>query len=272
MILGKAVSPKENEENREILYIGEKSTEYFSLFKSSLNYTIYGPDTLKVYSRLKIPLLDRKSHSFGYYIILNKKDTVKTKYDKRIYSKVSSTEYKRHGFSSAGIYSLPIPPGKHEIELKPLNGANDYILVRMIIHPSLRDKGKGRFIWPDSDTPFYYISFENKRVRYLRLDTGNPLMFTIDKTKRIKLICRLKYLPEMSHVQNFRLDLSRKNEFLKTYLVQTELSDEKLLLDGTPLGIGKSKSMDIELEPGNYSLKIMDENNSVYVRVMEYEF
>ena len=97
-------------------------------------------------------------------------------------------------------------------------------------------------------------------------------MFTIDKTKRIKLICRLKYLPEMSHVQNFRLDLSRQNEFLKTYLVQTKLSDEKLLLDGTPLDIGKSKSMDIELEPGNYSLIIMDENKSVYMRVMEYEF
>ncbi|MEC7927270.1 MAG: hypothetical protein VX767_03460 [Candidatus Neomarinimicrobiota bacterium] len=269
--IGKAVEPKEIN-NREILFVGENRQEYFSLYKSSLHYTVYGIDTVNIYSRKAIPSLDHKMHTFGYSLVLNKKDTIHTQFNERIYSKITSAEHKRHGYSSVGIYSLPIPFGKHEIELLPLSKSSRAVMVRMIIHPSKRDKGRGKFVLPDSETPLYYINFGEKRVRYLQLDYWNQMKFSINKTKRIKVICRLKYFEDMSKTQNYRLSLSKNAEVLKTYFIQTELSSENLILDESPLTISTSKSIDIELDPGYYTFELLDEKRAVYLRVMEYEF
>ena len=271
LTFGKAIEPKESN-NREILFIGENRQEYYTLYKNSLHYTLYGPDTIKIYSRKAIPARDQKMHSFGYQIILNKKDTIQTKFKKRIYSKISSAEHKRHGYSSAGIYSLPIPFGKHELELMPLSGSSRPVLVRMIIHPLKRDKGRGKFVLPDSEIPLFYINFGEKKVRYLQLDYWNQLKFTVEKPKRIKAICRLKYFEDMSKTQNYRLQLSKDGEVIKTFFIQTEQSSEKLLLDNSSLDIGVSNSIDIELNPGNYTFELLENKRSVYLRVMEYEF
>ena len=271
LTFGKAIEPKELN-NREILFIGENRQEYYTLYKKSLHYTLYGPDTIKIYSRKAIPARDQKMHSFGYQIILNKKDTIQTKFKKRIYSKISSAEHKRHGYSSAGIYSLPIPFGKHELELMPLSGSSRPVLVRMIIHPLKRDKGRGKFVLPDSEIPLFYINFGEKKVRYLQLDYWNQLKFTVEKLKRIKAICRLKYFEDMSKTQNYRLQLSKDGEVIKTFFIQTEQSSEKLLLDNSSLDIGVSNSIDIELNPGNYTFELLENKRSVYMRVMEYEF
>ena len=271
LTFGKAIEPKESN-NREILFIGENRQEYYTLYKNSLHYTLYGPDTIKIYSRKAIPARDQKMHSFGYQIILNKKDTIQTKFKKRIYSKISSAEHKRHGYSSAGIYSLPIPFGKHELELMPLSGSSRPVLVRMIIHPLKRDKGRGKFVLPDSEIPLFYINFGEKKVRYLQLDYWNQLKFTVEEPKRIKAICRLKYFEDMSKTQNYRLQLSKDGEVIKTFFIQTEQSSEKLLLDNSSLDIGVSNSIDIELNPGNYTFELLENKRSVYMRVMEYEF
>ena len=271
LTFGKAIEPKESN-NREILFIGENRQEYYTLYKKSLHYTLYGPDTIKIYSRKAIPARDQKMHSFGYQIILNKKDTIQTKFKKRIYSKISSAEHKRHGYSSAGIYSLPIPFGKHELELMPLSGSSRPVLVRMIIHPLKRDKGRGKFVLPDSEIPLFYINFGEKKVRYLQLDYWNQLKFTVEEPKRIKAICRLKYFEDMSKTQNYRLQLSKDGEVIKTFFIQTEQSSEKLLLDNSSLDIGVSNSIDIELNPGNYTFELLENKRSVYLRVMEYEF
>ena len=271
LTFGKAIEPKESN-NREILFIGENRQEYYTLYKKSLHYTLYGPDTIKIYSRKAIPARDQKMHSFGYQIILNKKDTIQTKFKKRIYSKISSAEHKRHGYSSAGIYSLPIPFGKHELELMPLSGSSRPVLVRMIIHPLKRDKGRGKFVLPDSEIPLFYINFGEKKVRYLQLDYWNQLKFTVEEPKRIKAICRLKYFEDMSKTQNYRLQLSKDGEVIKTFFIQTEQSSEKLLLDNSSLDIGVSNSIDIELDPGNYTFELLEDKRSVYLRVMEYEF
>ena len=271
LTFGKAIEPKESN-NREILFIGENRQEYYTLYKKSLHYTLYGPDTIKIYSRKAIPARDQKMQSFGYQIILNKKDTIQTKFKKRIYSKISSAEHKRHGYSSAGIYSLPIPFGKHELELMPLSGSSRPVLVRMIIHPLKRDKGRGKFVLPDSEIPLFYINFGEKKVRYLQLDYWNQMKFAVEKPKRIKVICRLKYFEDMSKTQNYRLQLSKDGEVIKTFFIQTEQSSEKLLLDNSSLDIGVSNSIDIELNPGNYTFELLENKRSVYMRVMEYEF
>ena len=269
--IGKAVDPKEID-NREILFVGENRQEYFSLYKSPLHFTVYGPDTVKIYARKAIPSRDHKMKSFGYFLVLNEKDTIHTQFKKRLYSKITSAEHKRHGYSSAGIYSLPIPFGKHEIELLPFSKYSRAVLVRMIIHPLKRDKGKGRFILPDSETPLFYINFGEKKVRYLQLDYWNQLKFSVEKPKRIIVICRLKYFEDMSKTQNYRLQLSENGEVIKTFFIQTEQSSEKLLLDDSPLDIGESNSIDIELDPGNYTFELLEDKRSVYLRVMEYEF
>lgn len=271
LIFGKAVEPKEIN-NREILFVGENRQEYFTLYKSSLHYTVYGPDTIKIYSRKAIPARDHKKHSFGYHLILNKKDTIQTKFKKRIYSKITSAEHKRHGYSSAGIYALPVPFGKHEIELVPLSESSRPVLVRMIIHPFQRDKGRGKFILPESEIPLFYINFGEKKVRYLQLDYWNQMKFTVENTKRIKVTCRLKYFEDMSKTQNYRLRLSKDGEVLKTFFIQTEQSSKKLLLNEFSLDIGVSNKIDIELEPGNYTFELLEDKRSVYLRVMEYEF
>lgn len=268
---GKAVDPKEID-NREILFVGENRQEYFSLYKSSLHFTVYGPDTIKIYARKAIPSRDHEMQSFGYSLVLNEKDTIHTQFKKRIYSKITSSEHKRHGYSSSGIYSLAIPFGKHEIELLPLSKYSRSVLVRMIIHPLKRDKGRGRFILPDSEIPLFYINFGEKKVRYLQLDYWNQLKFSVEKPKRIKAICRLKYFEDMSKTQNYRLQLSENGEVIKTFFIQTEQSSEKLLLDDSPLDIGVSNSIDIELDPGNYTFELLEDKRSVYLRVMEYEF
>jgi len=269
--IGKAVDPKEID-SREILFVGENRQEYFSLYKSSLHFTVYGPDTVKIYARKAIPSREHEMQSFGYSLVLNEKDTIHTQFKKRLYSKITSAEHKRHGYSSAGIYSLPIPFGKHEIELLPLSKYSRSVLVRMIIHPLKRDKGRGKFVLPDSETPLYYINFGEKRVRYLQLDYWNQMKFSINKTKRIKVICRLKYFEDMSKTQNYRLSLSKNAEVLKTYFIQTELSSENLILNESPLTISTSKSIDIELDPGYYTFELLDEKRAVYLRIMEYEF
>jgi len=267
---GKAVDPKEIS-NREILIVGENRQEYFSLYSSSLNFVVYGPDTIKIYARKAIPARDRKVHSFGYHLVLNKKDTISTSFNKRIYSKITSAEHKRHGYSSAGIYTFPIPTGKHKIEMLPLSKSSRPVMVRMIIHPQNRDRGRGKFILPDSETPLYYINFGEKKVRYLQLDYWNQMKFSIDSAKRIKVICRLKYFEDMSKEQNYRLQLSKEGEIIKTFFIKTEQSSEFLQLDGIPLDISVSKSIDIELDSGSYTFELLDEKRSVYLRVMEYE-
>ena len=269
--IGKTVDPKEID-NREILFVGENRQEYFSLHKSSLHFTVYGPDTVKIYARKAIPSRDHEMQSFGYSLVLNEKDTIHTQFKKRLYSKITSAEHKRHGYSSVGICSLPIPFGKHEIELLPLSKYSRSVLVRMIIHPLKRDKGRGRFILPDSEIPLFYINFGEKKVRYLQLDYWNQLKFSVEKPKRIKAICRLKYFEDMSKTQNYRLQLSKNGEVIKTFFIQTEQSSEKLLLDDSSLDIGVSNSIDIELDPGNYTFELLEDKRSVYLRVMEYEF
>ena len=77
--IGKAVEPKEIN-NREILFVGENRQEYFSLYKSSLHYTVYGIDTVNIYSRKAIPSLDHKMHTFGYSLVLNEEDTIHTQF------------------------------------------------------------------------------------------------------------------------------------------------------------------------------------------------
>ncbi|HJM47176.1 MAG TPA: hypothetical protein QGH56_05085 [Candidatus Marinimicrobia bacterium] len=162
---GKAVDPKEID-RREILFVGENRQEYFSLYKSSLHYTVYGPDTVKIYARKAIPSRDNEIKSFGYSLIIDKEDTLHTQFKKRIYSKITSAEHRRHGYSSAGIYSLPIPFGKHELELIPLSESSRPVLVRMIINPLQRDRGRGKFILPESETPLFFIDFGEKKIRY----------------------------------------------------------------------------------------------------------
>ena len=269
--IGKAVDPKEID-NREILFVGENRQEYFSLYKSSLHFTVYGPDTIKIYARKAIPSRDHEMQSFGYSLVLNEKDTIHTQFKKRIYSKITSAEHKRHGYSSAGIYFLPIPFGKHEIELLPLSKYSRAVLFRMIINPLKRDRGRGKFVLPDSEIPLFYINFGEKKVRYLQLDYWNQMKFSVEKPKRIKAICRLKYFEDMSKTQNYRLQLSKNGEVIKTFFIQTEQSSEKLLLDDSPLDIGVSNSIDIELDPGNYTFELLEDKRSVYLRVMEYEF
>ena len=269
--IGKAVDPKEID-RREILFVGENRQEYFSLYKSSLHYTVYGPDTVKIYARKAIPSRDNEIKSFGYSLIIDKEDTLHTQFNKRIYSKITSAEHRRHGYSSAGIYSLPIPFGKHELELTPLSKSSRPVLVRMIIHPLQRDRGRGKFILPESETPLFFINFGEKKIRYLQLDYWNQLKFSVEKSKRIKVICRLKYFEDMSKTQNYRLRLSKNGEAINTFFIQTEQSSEKLLLDNFSLDIGVSNSIDIELDPGNYTFELLENKRSVYLRVMEYDF
>jgi hypothetical protein len=221
--IGKAVDPKEID-RREILFIGENRQEYFSLYKSSLHYTVYGPDTVKIYARKAIPSRDNEIKSFGYSLIIDKEDTLHTQFNKRIYSKITSAEHRRHGYSSAGIYSLPIPFGKHELELIPLSELSRPVLVRIIIHPLQRDRGRGKFILPESETPLFFINFGEKKIRYLQLDYWNQLKFSVEKPKRIKVICRLKYFEDMSKTQNYRLRLSKNGEAINTFFIQTEQS------------------------------------------------
>ena len=154
----------------------------------------------------------------------------------------------------------------------PLSGSSRPVLVRMIIHPLKRDKGRGKFVLPDSEIPLFYINFGEKKVRYLQLDYWNQLKFTVEEPKRIKAICRLKYFEDMSKTQNYRLQLSKDGEVIKTFFIQTEQSSEKLLLDNSSLDIGVSNSIDIELNPGNYTFELLENKRSVYMRVMEYEF
>ena len=268
---GKAVDPKEID-RREILFVGENRQEYFSLYKSSLHYTVYGPDTVKIYARKAIPSRDNEIKSFGYSLIIDKEDTLHTQFKKRIYSKITSAEHRRHGYSSAGIYSLPIPFGKHELELMPLSGSSRPVLVRMIINPLQRDRGRGKFILPESETPLFFINFGEKKIRYLQLDYWSQLKFSVEKSKRIKVICRLKYFEDMSKTQNYRLRLSKNGEVINTFFIQTEQSSEKLLLDNSSLDIGVSNSINIELDPGNYTFELLESKRSVYLRVMEYDF
>jgi len=268
---GKAVDPKEID-RREILFVGENRQEYFSLYKSSLHYTVYGPDTVKIYARKAIPSRDNEINSFGYSLIIDKEDTLHTQFNKRIYSKITSAEHRRHGYSSAGIYSLPIPFGKHELELIPLSESSRPVLVRMIINPLRRDRGRGKFILPESETPLFFINFGEKKIRYLQLDYWSQLKFSVEKSKRIKVICRLKYFEDMSKTQNYRLRLSKNGEVINTFFIQTEQSSEKLLLDNSSLDIGVSNSINIELDPGNYTFELLENKRSVYLRVMEYDF
>ena len=268
---GKAVDPKEID-RREILFVGENRQEYFSLYKSSLHYTVYGPDTVKIYARKAIPSRDNEIKSFGYSLIIDKEDTLHTQFNKRIYSKITSAEHRRHGYSSAGIYSLPIPFGKHELELIPLSESSRPVLVRMIINPLQRDRGRGKFILPESETPLFFINFGEKKIRYLQLDYWSQLKFSVEKSKRIKVICRLKYFEDMSKTQNYRLRLSKNGEVINTFFIQTEQSSEKLLLDNSSLDIGVSNSINIELDPGNYTFELLENKRSVYLRVMEYDF
>ena len=268
---GKAVDPKEID-RREILFVGENRQEYFSLYKSSLHYTVYGPDTVKIYARKAIPSRDNEIKSFGYSLIIDKEDTLHTQFKKRIYSKITSAEHRRHGYSSAGIYSLPIPFGKHELELIPLSESSRPVLVRMIINPLRRDRGRGKFILPESETPLFFINFGEKKIRYLQLDYWSQLKFSVEKSKRIKVICRLKYFEDMSKTQNYRLRLSKNGEVINTFFIQTEQSSEKLLLDNSSLDIGVSNSINIELDPGNYTFELLENKRSVYLRVMEYDF
>ncbi len=269
--IGKAVDPKEID-RREILFVGENRQEYFSLYKSSLHYTVYGPDTVKIYARKAIPSRDNEIKSFGYSLIIDKEDTLHTQFKKRIYSKITSAEHRRHGYSSAGIYSLPIPFGKHELELIPLSESSRPVLVRMIINPLQRDRGRGKFILPESETPLFFINFGEKKIRYLQLDYWSQLKFSVEKSKRIKVICRLKYFEDMSKTQNYRLRLSKNGEVINTFFIQTEQSSEKLLLDNSSLDIGVSNSINIELDPGNYTFELLESKRSVYLRVMEYDF
>jgi hypothetical protein len=268
---GKAVDPKEID-RREILFVGENRQEYFSLYKSSLHYTVYGPDTVKIYARKAIPSRDNEIKSFGYSLIIDKEDTLHTQFKKRIYSKITSAEHRRHGYSSAGIYSLPIPFGKHELELIPLSESSRPVLVRMIINPLQRDRGRGKFILPESETPLFFINVGEKKIRYLQLDYWSQLKFSVEKSKRIKVICRLKYFEDMSKTQNYRLRLSKNGEVINTFFIQTEQSSEKLLLDNSSLDIGVSNSINIELDPGNYTFELLESKRSVYLRVMEYDF
>ena len=268
---GKAVDPKEID-RREILFVGENRQEYFSLYKSSLHFTVYGPDTVKIYARKAIPSRDNEIKSFGYSLIIDKEDTLHTQFNKRIYSKITSAEHRRHGYSSAGIYSLPIPFGKHELELIPLSESSRPVLVRMIINPLRRDRGRGKFILPESETPLFFINFGEKKIRYLQLDYWSQLKFSVEKSKRIKVICRLKYFEDMSKTQNYRLRLSKNGEVINTFFIQTEQSSEKLLLDNSSLDIGVSNSINIELDPGNYTFELLENKRSVYLRVMEYDF
>ncbi|HJM47177.1 MAG TPA: hypothetical protein QGH56_05090 [Candidatus Marinimicrobia bacterium] len=76
----------------------------------------------------------------------------------------------------------------------------------------------------------------------------------------------------MSKTQNYRLRLSKNGEVINTFFIQTEQSSEKLLLDNSSLDIGVSNSINIELDPGNYTFELLESKRSVYLRVMEYDF
>lgn len=269
-LFGKVTFPNEIHK-REILFVGEKRVEYYTLYKSNLTYTVYGPDSIKIYSRKAIPSRDNKVHSFGYRAVIDYKDTVNASFNKRIYSKIKSSEHKRHGYSSAGIQEIFIPPGKHNLELIPLTDSSRPVLIRTVIHPYKRDKGKGKFISPESETPLFFINFGEKKVRYLRLDSSNQMRFSLSESSRIKAICRLKYFDDMSNTQNYRLGLIKDGELLKTFVIQSEQSSKNLLLNENPLYVGEPNILEIELETGSYSFELLDENRSVYIRAMKYE-
>ena len=257
-----------NEKDRlEILSIEENRRAYFHLIDKPLNYRVYGPDTLEVITRLAIPKKEKSEVKYSFQVSL---DGEITKFEKvsKIYSKVKSSQHPAHGYTSSQVERIFIPKGKHNLIMYP-DDKHKRILTRVVSHPEKRDKGAGLFIKQIGRKP-RLVSIGDKQIRYYELSNSEPFQFIVGDATRIKVITRLLFSDEMGTEENYRVSISSEN-IVGSVFSYTVSRSYKYTIDGDNVVPGGSKSFMFELSQGQYDLKLLDEEKTVLIRVLEYE-
>ncbi|NQU68293.1 MAG: hypothetical protein HQ510_10155 [Candidatus Marinimicrobia bacterium] len=272
LLFPKAMDPLEKE-YKEILTIGEKRRAYYQLHRNNLTYEITGPQTLEINCRRAVPEKEVKPWKFGYQLILDEQSAVTINHERENSHGVVSSQHPGHGYTKSGKHVVKIPAGSHILQLKPDKSTSPPLLVRMVTIKESRSGQTSTLLTPEGEHILQLIQVNEKSFRYIELQQGNDILFSVDSPGELNVISRLAFDDRMTGEEPYRIRIWENNQVIGTYYFSTERSEESMVESNKKLVPGKWRSCLVDTKEGTnvYKLELLDKDRMVYIRGLLYK-
>ena len=265
--------PANEKDKKEILTIGTKRRTYYQLHRNELNFHFNGEIDFKLIARRAVPKKISKSKKFGYQIIINEKEPIIIEHDTTISKSVVSSQHPGHGYTKSGTTIYKLGKGDHHVKILPLKPYSGPVLIRMIEKQQDHNLVEGVFLDDLKNSEKVHIKVNEKKIRYYPINDSIHLIFLSTGPKLIKVMTRLAFEPWMGKEMQYRIQILKDQVINETYFFQSEKSEQSVVIEDKEVVPGKWRSINIQVPEGDhrYTIKLLDEGMTVYLRIIEYE-
>jgi len=272
ILYAKLLRPSKDRDQKEILVINSKRRVYYPIKENGVTYQINGPTRIEFISRYPALRKKKKSHSFNYIIVLNKKDTINVNHRYKIQSSVRSIQHPKHRYTYSGNYFINLPKGSHMVKVLKGEDLKYPVLLRLLSKEFESPNKNQKTIIPMVHKESVNIDLSGKKLKYFECNNDMPLQIEAFGPKTLRIISRLEFTEKMGSQESYRIHVKSGTKVIGTYFFNTERSGSSKIQGKSDKVPGKWRSCELKVPKGknNYSIEVFDEGKTVLTRFMLY--
>ncbi len=234
---------------------GKNYTYYRLDRKSPLQFTLAGPATIKVLTRL-----DMTPHKKGRkidYKVFCEKDNRKTHFTR---SGVAVKGVKLVGGKNSRIggsksFEIDLDEGNHKVILSLDKKSKDVVYIRLLKEgASIVDEPKRVALTPMEFTNQVKIMVKENEFDYYRVGSQDSLRLEVIGPATVKVLARLEYDVTMRGELKYRMLVFEDGTLKNTFILSTRLSDVTVYKEeGAEKRLARGESFYIEVPPGQHT-------------------
>ena len=272
-VSGKLLKPSANGEEKEILLVASKRRIYYPVREEGIVYSLNGPMRLEFIARYPVLKKKKKSHRFGYKVVLDQKDTININHRYKVQSRIRSVQHPKHRYTYSGNYFINLDKGNHQIEVLGDNKNKYPVLVRLIAK-EFESVGKSKKILvPMIHQNAVSILTNKKKIDYFECNSNYDLQIQARGSNTLRILSRLEFTDSMGPEESYRIRVREGAKVVGTYYFNTERSSVSQVLNKPEVVPGKWRSCEIPVNKGEhtYTIEIPDKGKTVLTRYIVYK-
>ncbi len=267
------LKPTAGGDEKEILKIAGKRRLYTVVKEDAVVYQVLGPARIELIARYPSPKKSRVSQAFSYQITVDDEDPINIHHKYRIQKSIRSVQHPSHYYTFSGNYFINLDAGDHTLTFTADETQKYPVLLRVIkkdFETSILGK---RELQPMVFQSNWKVIVEGKEVSYYELTNGRPLQVEMNGSKRLRILSRLVFDPQMGEEETYRLRVKSGSKVLGTYFMSTEQSSAATIQELTDKVPGKWRTCEIEVPKGKQviSIELVEKDRTVLTRFQEYK-
>lgn len=266
------IKPSQNGEEKEILIVNNKRRLYYPVKEEGLVYSVAGPIRLEFISRLPVLKKKKQSHSYGYLIILDNKDTVRVNHRYKVQRSIRSVQHSKHSYTHSGNYFINLDKGQHSIQIIENKKQKYPVLIRLLTKDFESLGKKTEVISPMIHQNSVDLITGDKVIKYFECTPGLPLQLQVSGKKTLRIMTRLEFSDVMGQEDSYRLRIKEGKKVVGTYYFNTERSSATQIKNKQDKVPGKWRSCEISISKGKhtYSVEVADKDKTILTRFITY--